>query len=89
VSGLKIAIEDDEASGISVQKGNRWVALKPDDQYQLVTSDYQAKVATGYREILAPLEYKLHHSSLKDLVRKELNSSGAAAVRDGRIYSKL
>lgn len=86
VSGLKIAISNAELSEISVQKDDYWAPLQPNAQYQLVTSDYQAKVATGYSEILAPLNFELHENSLRDLVRQGLQNSMAAAARDGRIY---
>jgi 5'-nucleotidase len=89
-SGLRYRVESGRpvdvrilASAAQPEKG--YVSIAPDDTYRVATSDYQAKVAAGYKDLFAAArtltatDVDAHRALLEDLGR-----APADAALDGR-----
>jgi 5'-nucleotidase len=85
ISGLRVDIDDGRLGAIKVGHGEAWLPLKDDKRYKLITSDFQSKVAAGYKDILASLEYQVFDQSLREMVRAELRQPTFLPALDGRI----
>lgn len=88
LSGVKIGIENSELSSVEIGEGDQWEALLGSKLYTLITSDYQSKVADGYKDVLANKPHKVFEQSLREIVRNELKRPSVVPVLDGRIRSK-
>jgi len=92
VSGVRFAIAGDKASAIQVLKdgANPTAGYAPLDlaaSYSVATSDFQGKVASGYKEIFAPAPFRDSGiADMRDLVRAYIQAhSPVSAQLDGRI----
>ncbi len=92
VSGVRFTIAGDKASAIQVLKdaANSAAGYAPLDSaasYSVATSDFQGKVAGGYKDIFAPAPFRDSGiADMRDLVRAYIKAhSPVTAQLDGRI----
>ncbi|HEY5610906.1 MAG TPA: 5'-nucleotidase C-terminal domain-containing protein, partial [Thermoanaerobaculia bacterium] len=82
LSGARIRIAGEKLAAIEIGG----VPLDDEKAYRLATTDYQAKVAGGYKEIFATLTPTDTGLEVRDEVRKAIEKrSPISAKRDGRI----
>lgn len=92
VSGVRFTIAGGQATGIQVLKDGANLAagyapLDPAASYSVATSDFQGKVAGGYKDIFAPAPFRDSGiADMRDLVRAYIRAhSPVGAQLDGRI----
>lgn len=92
VSGVRFAIANGRATNIQLPKDAANLAagyapLDPAASYSVATTDFQGKVAGGYKDIFAPAPFRdTGIADLRDIVRDYIrNHSPVAAQRDGRM----
>ncbi|HSJ55190.1 MAG TPA: bifunctional UDP-sugar hydrolase/5'-nucleotidase [Anaerolineae bacterium] len=93
VSGVRFAIDGARAVDVEILRdpadpGAGYAPLDPAATYQLAITDFQAKVAAGYKEILAGLPARETGLEVREQVRAHLGAhSPIHASLDGRIRS--
>jgi 5'-nucleotidase len=93
VAGVRFAIADGRATNVQLLKDPKnpaagYTALDPAASYDVVTSDYQALVAGGYKDIFAGLTYRDTGLDLRDQVRSFIQANSPVTAKlDGRISS--
>jgi 5'-nucleotidase len=93
VAGVRFAIADGRAANVQLLKDPKnpaagYTALDPAASYDVVTSDYQALVAGGYKDIFAGLTYRDTGLDLRDQVRSFIQANSPVTAKlDGRISS--
>jgi 5'-nucleotidase/UDP-sugar diphosphatase len=93
VAGVRFAIADGRAANVQILKDPKdpaagYVPLDPAAAYDVVTSDYQALVAGGYKDIFAGLTYRDTGLDLRDQVRSFIQANSPVTAKlDGRISS--
>jgi 5'-nucleotidase len=92
VSGVRFTIAGGKATAIQVLRDGAnpaagYAALDPATSYSVATSDFQGKVAGGYKEIFAPAPFRDSGiADMRDLVRAYMQAhSPVSAQLDGRI----
>jgi 5'-nucleotidase len=92
VAGVRFTIAGDKATAIQVLKDGSnpaagYAALDPAASYSVATSDFQGKVAGGYKEIFAPAPFRDSGiADMRDLVRAYIQAHSPVSVQlDGRI----
>ena len=94
VSGVRFRIDGGKATDIQILKDQAnvaagYAALDPAATYSVATSDFQGKVAGGYKDIFAPASYRdTGIADIRDVVREYIKAnSPVSAQLDGRISS--
>jgi 5'-nucleotidase / UDP-sugar diphosphatase len=94
VAGVRFRIADEKATDIQILKDPANPAagygpLDPAAQYSVATSDFQGKLAGGYKDIFAPASFRdAGIADIRDVVRAYIRSnSPITAQLDGRISS--
>ncbi|HVT04736.1 MAG TPA: bifunctional UDP-sugar hydrolase/5'-nucleotidase [Thermoanaerobaculia bacterium] len=86
VSGIRFAIHDRHAEDLVVSRDGQWAPLRDDGTYTVATTDYQGKIADGYREIFAPFPPVDSGERVRSAVERRIRSgSPITAALDGRI----
>jgi 5'-nucleotidase len=94
VSGVRFRIDGDRAADIQILKDPAnvaagYAALDPAATYSVATSDFQGKIAAGYKDIFAPASVRdTGIKDIRDVVRAYIQAnSPVSAQLDGRISS--
>jgi 5'-nucleotidase len=94
VSGVRFRIDDGKATDIQILKDPAnvaagYAALDPAATYSVATSDFQGKLAGGYKDIFAPASVRdTGIKDIRDNVRAYIKAnSPVSAQLDGRITS--
>jgi 5'-nucleotidase len=94
VSGVRFRIDDSKATDIQILKDPAnvaagYAALDPAATYSVATSDFQGKLAGGYKDIFAPASVRdTGIKDIRDNVRAYIKAnSPVSAQLDGRITS--
>lgn len=94
VSGVRFRIAEAKATDIQILKDPAnpaagYAALDPAASYTVATSDFQGKLAGGYKDIFAPASYRdAGIADIRDTVRAYIRAnSPITAQLDGRISS--
>jgi 5'-nucleotidase / UDP-sugar diphosphatase len=94
VSGVRFRIDGDRAADIQILKDPANVAagyapLDPAATYSVATSDFQGKLAGGYKDIFAPASVRdTGIADIRDEVRAYIRANSPVSARlDGRISS--
>jgi 5'-nucleotidase / UDP-sugar diphosphatase len=94
VAGVRFRIAGDKAADIQILKDAAnvaagYAALDPAAQYSVATTDFQGKLAGGYKDIFAPASYRdAGIADIRDVVRAYIRAnSPVTAQLDGRITS--
>ena len=91
VAGVRFAVADGRATNVQVLKDPKnpaagYVPLDPAATYDVVTSDFQALVAGGYKELFAGLTSRDTGLDLRDQVRSFIQANSPVTAKlDGRI----
>jgi 5'-nucleotidase/UDP-sugar diphosphatase len=91
VAGVRFAIADGRAANVQVLKDPKdpaagYAPLDPMASYDVVTSDYQAQIAGGYKDIFAGLPFRDTGLDLRDQVRSFIQANSPVTAKlDGRI----
>ncbi|HEY3231052.1 MAG TPA: 5'-nucleotidase C-terminal domain-containing protein [Roseiflexaceae bacterium] len=94
VSGVRFRIDGDQAAGIQILKDPTnpsagYVPLDPAASYSVATSDFQGKVAGGYKDIFAQAGFRdTGIADIRDEVRAYIKANSPVSARlDGRMSS--
>ena len=89
---MRFTVAGDRASAIQVLKDGAnpaagYAPLDPSASYSVATSDFQGKIAGGYKEIFAPAPFRDSGvADMRDLVRAYIRANSPVSARlDGRI----
>lgn len=85
VSGLSLVINQGELQSVMTTNSNGSAPILDDQLYRVVTSDFQAIIAAGYKEIFAEGSYEASDLTLRQLLRNELAKARTIAVDTNRI----
>jgi 5'-nucleotidase len=92
VSGARFAIAGGQAAGVQLLKDGAnpaagYAPLDPAASYSVATTDFQGKVAGGYKDIFAPAPFRDSGiADLRDLVRAYIKDHSPVGARlDGRM----
>ncbi len=92
VAGVRFAIAGDQARAIQVLKDGAnpaagYAPLDPAASYSVATSDFQGKIAGGYKDIFAPAPFRDSGiADIRDLVRAYIQAHSPVSTQlDGRI----
>jgi 5'-nucleotidase / UDP-sugar diphosphatase len=92
VSGVRFRIDGDQAAGIQILKDPSnpsagYAPLDPAASYSVATSDFQGKVAGGYKDIFAQASFRdTGIADLRDEVRAYIKANSPVSARlDGRM----
>jgi 5'-nucleotidase / UDP-sugar diphosphatase len=92
VSGLRFTATADGACEVLVAERGRpgsWLLIEPDHRYSLVTNDFTAEGAPGYRDLFAGLPRRAAGLELREAVIEWVRRTGhVAGQRDGRIAQR-
>ena len=94
VSGVRFRIVGGKATDIQILKDAAnvsagYAALDPAAHYSVATTDFQGKLAGGYKDIFAPASFRdAGIADIRDMVRAYIRSNSPVTARlDGRISS--
>ena len=93
VAGVRFTIANGQAANVQVLKDPKnpaagFAPLDPAATYDVVTSDYQAQIAGGYKDIFAGLTSRDTGLDLRDQVRSFIQANSPVTAKlDGRIAS--